>query len=85
MRAVELIFGTSFPTLGPGTSALITCIEFSRLFGWIAIMKTSMPIPPIQWVNILQKAPHLDSDSTSVTMEEPVVVKPETVSKNEDA
>ena len=39
-------------------------------------------MPPIQWVKLRQNIMALSSDSTSVSMLEPVVVNPDTVSKN---
>ncbi len=41
-----------------------------------------IPIPPIQWVKLLQKRMPLGKASISVKMDDPVVVKPETDSKN---
>lgn len=41
-----------------------------------------MPIPPIQWVRLLQKRIDLGRLSISVKIEEPVVVKPETDSNH---
>jgi len=41
-----------------------------------------MPIPPIQCVKLLQNNNDFGSDSISVNMEAPVVVKPETDSNN---
>ena len=64
--------------MGPGISARRICILRPDLDGTIAMMSTSTPIPPIQWVKLRQNM----SASTSVRMEEPVVVKPLTVSKN---
>ena len=39
-------------------------------------------MPPIQWVKLRQNSMALSSDSMSVSMLEPVVVNPDTVSKN---
>ena len=48
----------------------------------MATRNTRTPIPPIQCVKLLQKRRHLGSASTSLKIEAPVVVNPETVSKN---
>ena len=53
----------------------------SSLSGTTAMMNTSTPMPPIQCERLRQsRCPWLIA-STSVRMEEPVVVKPETISK----
>ena len=80
--AVLFSLGTNLLVKGPGTSAFTMCIEFSLDIGSIAIAKTSIPIPPIQWVKLLQNNRPFGSASTSLKIDEPVVVKPETVSKN---
>ena len=49
--------------------------------GSTAIAKTRTPIPPIQWEKLRQNRMPWLSDSTSVKIVEPVVVKPETISK----
>ena len=82
MRAVCLARGTSLPTVGPGTSARMMCIERSPLMGMTAMRKTSTPMPPIQCVKLRQNRPERDRLSMSFRIEAPVVVKPETVSKN---
>ena len=69
------------PTVGPGTSARMTCIEELSVLGIMAMTKTRMPMPPIQWVKLRQKSRLLGSTSTLRRQVEPVVVKPETVSK----
>ena len=48
--------------------------------GTTARRKTSTPIPPIQCVSDLQISEACDIASTLVSMEEPVVVNPDTVS-----
>ena len=73
--------GTSLPTSGPGDSDLIRCMFCAPVMGSTASMKTKTPIPPIQWVKLLQKRELCDRCSTSCNMLEPVVVNPETVSK----
>jgi hypothetical protein len=40
-----------------------------------------MPIPPIQWVRLLQKSIEYGSTSTSVRIEDPVVENPDVDSK----
>ena len=72
--------GTIFPTEGPGTSARMTCMERSLAKGSTAMIKTSTPMPPIQWVKLRQNSSPRGSASTSVRMLAPVVVKPDTVS-----
>ena len=79
--AVYLAFGTSLSASGPGTSALIKCIESSSSRDVSTITKTRTPIPPIQCVRLLQKDIPIGRDSISVNIVEPVVVKPDTVSK----
>ena len=69
-------------TVGPGTSALIIFIVFPDDRGITAITKTNTPIPPIQWVKDLQNRIPIGSASISVRIVDPVVVKPDTVSKN---
>ena len=66
---------------GPGDSARKICIERSLDFGRIAKTKTKIPIPPIQWVKLRHNNIHFGKDSTSFKILDPVVVKPETVSK----
>ena len=80
--AVSLIRLTSLPTVGPGTSARIRCMPRPSVMGRMAMAKTSTPIPPTQWERLRQKRRPLLMASTSVRMVEPVVVKPETISKN---
>ena len=45
-------------------------------------MKTSTPMPPIQWLNRRQNMQPRLSPSTSSRMLAPVVVKPDTVSNS---
>ena len=45
------------------------------------MMKTSTPMPPIQWERLRQSSTPQLSSSTLATTEAPVVVKPETISK----
>ena len=81
IKAVVLTRGTSLETEGPGLSAFMMCIFCPPDRGTKAIMKTSTPMPPTQWVKLRHMSIHLGRGSTAVRMEAPVVVKPETVSK----
>ena len=76
-----LALGTSLSASGPGTSARIRCMEFSSSKEVSIMTNPSPPIPPIQWVRLRQKAMPLGSASISVRIVDPVVVKPDTVSK----
>ena len=80
--AVCLTFGTSFPTAGPGLSALIRCIIEPPDNGRTAIINTKTPIPPIQCVNERQNNEQCVKASTLDKILEPVVVKPDIVSKS---
>jgi hypothetical protein len=51
------------------------------MFGRNARTKTNIPIPPIQWLKLRQNNNPLLIDSISERIVEPVVVKPDTVSK----
>ena len=82
MRAVLRMRGTSLPTVGPGTSARMMCIDRLPAIGRMAMMNTSMPMPPIQCANRRQNCAPCDSASMSVRMLAPVVVKPETISNS---
>ena len=48
-----------------------------------AVSSTSTPMPPIQWVNALQKRMPRGWASMSVRMVAPVVVKPDTDSNRQ--
>ena len=74
--------GTSLLTEGPGLSAFMMCIFCPPLRGTNAIIKTSTPMPPTQWVKLRQISMALGSVSTSPRTVAPVVVKPETVSNS---
>ena len=82
MDAVFLTRGTSFDTVGPGDSALMMCMFCAPERGKIAIINTSTPIPPIQLEKERQIRIALGIASTSGMILEPVVVKPDTISKN---
>lgn len=79
--AVVRALGTSLSASGPGTSALIRCMEFSSSKEVSIMTNMSTPMPPIQCVRLLQKAIPRGRASISVKIVEPVVVKPDTVSK----
>ena len=49
--------------------------------GITARVSTMIPIPPSQWVRLRQKRRPRGTTSMSVSTEEPVVVKPDMVSK----
>lgn len=74
--------GVIFSTDGPVLSARRIWTRLPPVAGTIASMNTSMPMPPTQWVNERQKSIHFDSASTLLKTLAPVVVKPDTVSKN---
>ena len=80
--AVDIAFGTNLSFSGPGTSARIRCMEFFLSRDVTTSTKTSTPIPPIQWVKLRQNNRQWGNTSTSGIILDPVVVKPETVSKN---
>ena len=81
IRAVSLIFGVSFESRGPGASKeAIVCPEMPRA-GSSATAKTNIPIPPNQWVKLLQKSVDLGKISTLSIILKPVVEKPLQVSK----
>ena len=80
--AVSRRRGTSLPTMGPGTSARITWMVRPEPEGTSAIISTSTPMPPTQWVKLRQnKMPWLRLASARLITDAPVVVKPLTVSK----
>ena len=80
--AVLSAFGTSLETIGPVLSALTRLIWEPLAKCIIADMNTRMPIPPIQCRKLLHISSPLGSDSRSVSTVAPVVVNPDTVSKN---
>ena len=65
----------------PGASAEKSCIPPIPSNGSIAIAKTIIPIPPNQWVILLQKIILFGSASMSLITVDPVVVYPDIVSK----
>ena len=68
---------------GPGDSARIRWIDRAPIFEISASVSTSTPMPPTQWVKLRQNSSPFGSASTSVRIVEPVVVKPDTVSKKQ--
>ena len=57
-------------------------MELSFFMGIIISTKTKTPMPPIQWVKLRQKRTPWGSSSGLASTDAPVVVKPETISKN---
>ena len=57
--------------------------DFSAVFGLSIEKRVTMPIPPTQEVAIRQNSNPRGSDYMSLSIDAPVVVKPETVSKKE--
>ena len=78
---MSLARGTSLPLTGPVISARMRWSECASSSGMTAIMNTSTPIPPMKCEKLRQNRIERGRDSTSVRMEAPVVVRPETVSK----
>src|SRR5699024_3197340 len=78
--AVFRTLGTNLDTEGPGLSARIRYMLEPFLTGISIRINTSTPMPPIQWEKLLQNRLTWERASTSDRMEEPVVVKPETIS-----
>ena len=72
-----------FPATGPGDSALKIWKPPMPSFGSRPTVKTSIPIPPIQWVIDLQRTTDLGKDAMPDITVAPVVVKPDTISKKE--
>ena len=72
--AVSVILGCSLSLLGPGASAVNSCIPPIPSKGRMAIAKTIIPMPPIQWVVLRQNKTPFGTDSISVRIDEPVVV-----------
>ena len=75
------ILGTSLLEDGPGDSARRRCMLRFPPSGTIIMPNTSIPMPPTQCVKLRHKSMDLSRASTSVSMLEPVVVQPETISK----
>ena len=66
---------------GPGDSAWTRTWDRSPRPGRKASRKTTTPMPPSQELKDRQNSRLFGSDSTSLRMVPPVVVKPETLSK----
>ncbi len=79
--AVSVIRGCSLSPPGPGASAAKSCIPPIPNNGKMAIARTMIPIPPIQWVILRQNKTPFGILSMSLNMEAPVVVYPLMVSK----
>ena len=77
---MDRTLGTRRLTEGPGLSARIRFIWMFPAEGKRAIKKTRTPMPPTQWVKLLQKRIQRGTLSRFVITLEPVVVKPDTVS-----
>ena len=82
LLAVSLIRGWILSFVGPGASAMNSSIPPIPNRGRMAIVNTIIPIPPIHWVILLQNNMLLGNASISFKIVEPVVVKPDIVSKN---
>ena len=82
--AVALRRGCIFERMGPVASAENTFIELPTMDGMMAIVKNTIPRPPIHCDSERQASmAWCDSncDSTSSSIDAPVVVKPDIVSK----
>ena len=73
--------GCSFDFIGPVASAAKTFTEPPTSEGNTAMVKNTIPRPPIHWVKERQKSMPWGKHSTSSSMVAPVVVNPEMVSK----
>lgn len=76
------IFGVSLVSVGPGVSAATAWFPSMLIAGSSATVNIRIPIPPIQWVNERHKSMLFGRISTSGTAVAPVVVNPDTASKN---
>ncbi len=74
--------GVSFESfIGPGVSALKSCMPPTPSSGRIATVSTMMPMPPIQCMRCRQMLIDGASASRPLIVVEPVVVRPEVASK----
>ena len=73
--------GCSLLRSGPVASAEKTFTVPPTIDGSMAMVKKTIPSPPIHCVSERQKSSPLGSDSTSSMIVAPVVVKPDMVSK----
>ena len=71
---MSVILGCNLSPAGPGASAVKSCIPPIPKKGKIAIARTIIPIPPIQWVVLLQNKIPSGKDSISSKIVAPVVV-----------
>ena len=76
MRAVSLL---SF--IGPGVSALYSCMPPTPSSGRMATANTMMPMPPIQFIRWRQMLIDCGARSSPIITVAPVVVRPEIISK----
>ena len=74
--------GTSLDLMGPGLSARIRNTAPSPSLGVSARNSISTPMPPIHWVRDRHSSTLRGRCDTAVNTEEPVVVRPETVSNS---
>ena len=79
--AVVLNRGCIFARIGPVASAENTFTLPPTREGMMAMVKNTIPKPPIHCVIVRQKSRPCGRISTSSRMLQPVVVKPEMVSK----
>ncbi|OPX87122.1 MAG: hypothetical protein A4E52_01424 [Pelotomaculum sp. PtaB.Bin013] len=73
--------GSTLLLVGPGTSALYSCMAATFKDGMSARMSTMVPMPPRKWVKLRQNRIPCGRISTLGITEAPVVVKPDIVSK----
>lgn len=81
--AVCLTLGVSLSATGPAISALNNCTPPKPRSGNIAMLNTIIPIPPINWVKLLQNSTPFGVFSIFDKTLAPVVVSPDMASKNE--
>ena len=65
----------------PGISDRNRCRAPTPIWGRMAMKSTMIPMPPSQWVKLRQKSRLFGDPSISVRIDEPVVVKPDMLSK----
>ena len=80
-RAVVLMRGWSLPIFKPVASAEKSFTSPPPMLGNTAMVKNTIPIPPIQWVMERHSKMECGRTSMSVKAVAPVVVKPDMVSK----
>ena len=80
-----MIVKLTLSMVGPVVSARIILCPPMPNMGSMAMVSTSMPMPPSQWVKERQKSMLFDTASIFVSMVDPVVVKPEAISKKASA